>query len=345
MRNFILILSLWLFPLCTFAINISNEIKLFREGQAISTVDSEYVVLDKDVLTFSLEQQNYDVDWKFLMYKSVSPDTLVEVLKSSELSNSFVLDLAGIDWSERFYCFTFENDPNLYYKGIVQISNNGVVEDELCITLNLLPSRLIIENVSFEYVYDWDEDVIFPNGKLAVEIRTGNRGQDEFVAWYSECCIFEQPRAFYYGVPFNINANVEELTMYTDDAVDWGMYMFFRARNQYGYTFSDTIYTTDYITDAAVLARLKEIEKERMSMTGDNISNSDKYGVALENGELLFKGDLDSVLTVDICDVAGKLLRHQNNGNAINLADMSRGCYIARYKTNSGIFIFKFIKL
>ncbi len=346
MRTFVLMALICSTSIYSSAIKISNEI-LRTHDETTTVVNSEHIFIDKDILTFKLEQPNEVVDWKLLLYKTIEPNTFIEVLGSTESCQNFIINLNDIDWNFSPHIFSYLDNPSQYYKGIVQISKNEAVIDSVEIILDLLPAKMIIDNVSFEYKYNWENDAIWPNGYIEIGIKTNTKTSDHYTACYSICELFEPPSWFGNRIPIeNLNLNQEGIFYYSDHDVDWGYFLYFEARNKYGITQSDTICTTDYITDPDVLARLKELENEYHEKTSLPVNEQEcvritKYGNTIEITNIM-----EQITTIKIFDIAGHpVISNMESTHTIDVTFLQNGYYILTCKTETNkIYNLKFIK-
>ena len=333
--------------LSSFAQTISHTVQL-TDGR---TVDTSHIFLENDNGIFFTEPSNIMADWNLKLYTNSEQNQLISILKSDEPSNSFTIDINSIDWNHidstnwmvRPYHFTYDNDSSVYYKGIVHININGIPTDQVEITFNLAPSTPQILDVTFEYEYDWNDDMIFPNGDLYITIQS--QRADIYTALNTTipfCFEFPKMQGFLQMQEFPETNN--GIAIFHSNYADWGEFYTFKTSNHFGTIWcNDTILTTDYITDPDILARIEELKNESESIEEVSKDNEIKFINRLDY--LVVEGDRTTVTCTTIFDMTGRTIITQNNGENLYIKNLQKGCYIVTCQTKQNkSYIFKFVK-
>lgn len=195
-------------------------------------------------------------------------------------------------------------------------------------TFNLAPSKPIIDNICFDYTFDWEADVIYPYGLFTADLISERA--DDYLIRYSHQCLFELPdenKRESFPLHKIIVAEENDTTEFVYDWVDWGSYVTFDARNKYGSVSSDTICSTDYITDPAVLARLEEIRFERSGIN-DIFIEKQPLSFIIDKNVLSINGNVPSVVSILIYDISGRILMTVENTKYVDISQLAKGFYI-----------------
>lgn len=200
--------------------------------------------------------------------------------------------------------------------------------DEICFKWGLLPSKPQLSDVVYTYEYNWDDDMIYPNGDFSLKVSSTDA--DKYWLHWTYSFLFGPP--YYFTSCCIFEAKDNEIIGY--DA-DWGEFVNVTAQNQFGYVHSDTICTTDYITDPDILNRINEIA----GVTGLEEDAEDPL-LSKENDILTFKEPLD----VNVYDISGKQVLYSTNAGTISLAYLNPGIYVITYKLSNKSFPLKYYK-
>lgn len=190
--------------------------------------------------------------------------------------------------------------------------------DERSIQLALLPSRPSINNIQFEYCYDWEYDQIYPNGTLSFEIEANN--SNSFFLHHSESFLPPSDNVFFPFVKeFKVGNNAT-----LSYGADWGEYISVSAGNDFGFVHSDTLYTTDYIRDENVINRINEI----LNSVSNIPAIDDVISFSWDNKIIRFE-------TVprhcSVYSLEGNKVNVACEKGEINLSNMKDGIYILSY--------------
>lgn len=314
--------------------NISPDI-LLSDGQIVNT---SHIFLDKENPTFSLDQSDFVADWQFHLYTSADKSESILISQSESSSNKFTLDFVntltrdGI--TSKLHQFSNGMDNSIYFIGFVQISSDKTILEKIDISLNLLPSKPILSNISYEYKYNWDFDMM-DYGNLSVTV-SSNRTSGKFLAKATvDTFCFEFPTTGrWYGTEFAKNSSSDNSAIFFTDWAEWGTYYWFETYNQYGYAVSDMILTTDYITDPDILNRLEEIKNSRSEQPEIIISNDITFNTSQNTISII--GDKSAISDITICDIQGRVLYTQNSNDDIDISSLNKGLYILLYTDSAG---------
>lgn len=316
--------------------NISPDI-LLSDGQKVNT---SHIFLDEENPTFSLDQSDFVVDWQFFLYTSADKSESILVSQSESSTGKFYIDfetaIIGKDISAKLHQFTNDTDDSIYYIGFIQISTNGNIIEKIEITLNLLPSKVIIEDIryEYEYVYDWEYDMIFPNGNLYVTASAKQADYFNALSTTTPFCFEFPSKGFGLIEPFYKESDDTDTATYHSDFADWGDFYCVWAINKYGFSTSETILTTDYITDPDILNRLEEIKNSHSELPLVRVDDNITFSVA--DNTISIIGDKSAISDITICDIQGRVLYTQNSNDDIDIASLNKGIYILSYTDSAG---------
>lgn len=240
----------------------------------------------------------------------------------------------GFDnWSNamRIYNETLNRD---FFQLRVSFTPKGEEREDVYLKLGLLPSRPIISNVEFTYTYDWKYDIIFPYGNFAFEVYS--ESAKIFQMHISENSLFEQPEFFMFSRIFYAS----DFLMINYEDADWGEYIYLSAGNDFGYTHSEVISTTSYITDEDILKRIEELKENAgiEDVSTDAIAPSYRWN----NSVLTFNTPIE---LAHVYDLSGRLQYTASECETMDLSNLSKGIYIIAYQYNSQIYRTKISKL
>lgn len=240
----------------------------------------------------------------------------------------------GFDnWSDamRIYNKTLNRD---FFQLRVSYTNKDDEREEVYLNLGLLPSRPVISNIEFTYTYDWEYDLIFPNGNFVFDVYS--ESAKIFQMHISENSLFEQPEFFMFSRIFYAS---DFLIINYEDA-DWGEYFYLSAGNDFGYTHSDVISITSYITDVDILRRIEEL-KENAGLE-DTSTDVTAPSCQWKNSILTFDIMVENIY---VYDLNGRLQYTVRKGDTVDLSTIPKGIYIIAYQYNSQIYRTKISKL
>lgn len=234
-------------------------------------------------------------------------------------------------WYEAHY-HDCEDKRHVAYIVRVTFTSESGLEDSIELKIILLPTRPTISVTHYTYTYDWSDDTIFPNCNMGLNLYSENAV--DYILWESESYIFSFPGIFQGGYFYDANPN--EVT-YVEFDPDWGEYLGVEARNRYGSVLGDIIYTTDYIDDPLILARIEEIRKgAAVETVTDKVAS-----FRLDQDRIAFESTIDSAL---IYDISGTLVVESPATASLDISSLSQGIYILSYTVNSTTQQVKFQK-
>lgn len=262
-------------------------------------------------------------DWKIDI---LCKDGKYETLYSCNESQAFTFNIDGIKWNwdmaERIYDTTCNRD--LFSMKLTFISDEGENES-INLSASLLPERPKISNVEFRYTYNWEYDSIWPDGYFSF-ICTA-KGATKFTMHFTKSFLFEPKNLFFCFTEFFEETDTCKIAY---DA-DWGEFICVSAGNQFGWVSSDTILTTDYITDEDILKRIEELKEKAEIKT----VNDDKgIETSWNNGILSFNKEVESVKVIDI---SGRMVKQKLHVRTIDLTNLPQGLYIISYESANNI--------
>lgn len=302
-------------------------------------VNSEYAFLDGDTCSFRTEHANEKYNWAFALFER-EPDALIQVLRTNERTSTFTLHPNLIDWH---YAKRYEvgGDSSVYFKGMVYLLDGQEKKDSLAICFNLLPSTPKIIDASFIYTkYDWEYNDFFPNAEFSIYFRSER----------CDKCLLYTGDPFYFDFPLTHSyfRSVRDISPYrssgiliirTDDA-DWGQFYEMLPGNKYGWgTSNDTLFSTNYIHDPIILARLEELKKEWSSVS----SVPNEYGIRIiyKNSHIEIEGNKSLVQGLSIYNPTGKLMKTQRGNENTDISNLPQGVYIVSCRTTTNQLLTK----
>ena len=349
MKKRVLNLILWLSVLSqTYAQKISSHITL-QNGREVS---KEYAFLENDVCTFHVDDvlTEESAKWAFAVFNGETNSFMIKVWQE-ESSKDFIVSADMVErnvWHSEAKRFEYEGDSSRYFKGCIYLFINEEKKDSMIVLFNLLPSKPKVIDASFTYTrYDWDYDDFYPD-YATFNIIFFSARCTKLIVETGDPFFFEFPhdKRLYFNIKDIVFPSFENyyLTADVDKFADWGQYYRFIAQNDYGNSYvSDTIVTTDYITDPAILARLEEIRQEVSSIS--DISKDEDIHIFSKHDYIEVQGNKFLVSNLTLFDMNGKIVRQQKNGEDMNISDLPKGLYIISCQTKMHQkLIFKVIK-
>lgn len=303
---------------------ISREVTLSNGNQVPA---SHIFTASESPWTFNLLKTNAPGEWTFYVLDKDSGKYEAVVKRSIGAgTKSFKLDPHDIFWRDAAR-FSFKNYD--LFKGRIEFISYYEEVDTFSIYMQLAPSRPVVENTTMTYEYDWEYDCFNDNSKIQFDIIACDF--EELLVHVSGSYYFAvEPDAFViYASSIYPNEGTGSIYSYAENT-DWGTIYRFSARNEFAYSYStDTIFTTDYITDLQVLARLEELKKE----SGVSETEMQEEHVRMLGGNHIY---VPEQFTLEcIADVAGRRYRLQPSGNILDISRLQQGFYIIVYRDSS----------
>lgn len=322
---FLLLLNMLSFCLPAYAAE-SAPFKIVQNGRVC---DSEYI-FSKGEITFIPVEDWRDVKWEVAVLSQNDTYIKVPFHETSEGACVFnPLDLKDVLTDmDALKIYDPELDRDLYELNVV-FTNNGKTSS-IDIRLALLPCRPKIGNVIFKYEYNPEWDALIPNSDFSFDITS--EGATTFIMYifypkyehYAPYCM-----AFYGQDKMRLNYEA-----------DWEEYISVSAGNEFGYVRSDTIFTTDYITDETILRRIEELRKPAGNIS--SVADKEDVTVSIDNNNISFSSAAEMVR---ILNISGRCIFERTSAEILDISGLAKGIYVMSYKgRNSKIHNFKFIK-
>lgn len=290
-------------------------------------IDVNNIITSSAPLTINLVNQESKGFWNISILKD--DDIFEDVSDISATDSTCTIDPNKISWiySKRHFDPILNRD---YFKLNISFCDNNGNKDSILINWALVPSRPVISDIEFRYVYDWATDKIFPNGVFSFIVRS----KDATSYWFnvSNSFLYEPPSYFNWCTEYD--AYDETLIFY--DA-EWGEYIFIEAYNTFGFAVSDMIHTTSYIHDQNILDRIEELRTA--SVENNHIGDPDSF-IQLIDKNIIFPELAESA---SLYNSNGQLVNQWINIDTISTSDIPPGLYIIVCLHNTQIFKKKII--
>lgn len=269
-------------------------------------------------LKFSLTKDTIKGEWSIAILTKGGEYRAVNM---QEVEQGYcVFNPSSISWRDALRIYDSSLNRNLFEIKIKFTSKEGL-EDTKYLKLGLLPSNPEISDITFTYVYNWEKDYIDPNSNFSFVVKLS--GATGFTLNETESYLFSPDNIFFFlSEPYEGN----EITKIKLDA-DWGEYLQIEAYNEFGYSLSDTICTTSYITDESVLKRINEL-KVLADIESSDIDETTPQAT-WDNSTLSFNKRVKSVF---VYNLSGSLIEQGHDLLSLNLAHISRGIYVIVYE-------------
>lgn len=275
-----LMLFLLLFSSSLYAIGDTkiNDKVVLANGD---TVPTNYVFELDDVPKFSLTSKRETAIWNFAVWRDIIFESgslvrhqkILENVYSSLGSDSlFYVPLSSIKYGGNL-CI-YPKDSIRVFKGVIFARFWNGITDSVEVELNFLPDIPRMHDVSLTYEYDWYWDC-FNEGNMeftAVSKRAKKFGAKLWIPYRNSYDIPEENGEYMLFVEggdgmeclkvIDRDSHVIKLT-----DCDWGQAYKIYASNDFGTTFNneDVLFTTNYIRDPLVLARIDSLRKAETS--------------------------------------------------------------------------------
>ena len=277
-------------------------------------------------ITILLNDKNMDGSWKLEIKSRYGYYRDIDCLEAHQ--GYCVIEPVNFEWNEAYRDFEPETNRD-YFDFKLTFSDNAGNEDEVLFKWGLLPSRPVLSDVEFTYQYDWNDDMIFPNGYFSFAVESKN--SDRYWLNITDSFLFGPP--FFFIVCFTFDSSSHDRIGY--DA-EWGEFVDVGAQNKFGFVHSDTLlFTTDYITDREVLDRIQSI-RDNTHVEAINANPTLDW----DNEKISFGRNM----MVDLFDLSGNLILSEKNTSLIFLTDLPKGIYIVIYRDDQNIYKSKIFK-
>lgn len=273
------------------------------------------VLQRNDTLTF---MSNGKKQGTWSAYVLLHTDTGEEVYtKFLEENNSSTFEVYAnhntVNWKKSVRIEDMTNG-HTYFKGIV-VFRDETECDTVNIKFDLVPTRPVIEKVTFTYDYFDYEWGYYENAIYNINISS-----EGWQTMYS----YETPPYEGFNEKF-LHSYICEMDTLDNDmyAVEqyhtWEQRIFFVAYNEYGSSiYSDTISTVDYIDDSKVLEYIYE------TTLVENATIQDSFDFTIKDGVLFMDGEVRSC---SVCTLDGRKVRQEDNVRFMDLRTLDKGTY------------------
>lgn len=298
--------------------------------QSGNTMDISEPVMSQEPIKISLANPSMQGTWivENLNYYG----EYETVMTSTNTGDALRIDPENIDW-RRPYRDEISPRHRAYVLRISFYTDDNSC-DSVDIRWVLLPDKPEISIVSFIFEYNWEEDCIWPDGILGINVNSAK--MESCCLWASEAFLFEPPKIFKCGFPYEVDSSD---STYLEYDAEWGEYIAIEAINKYGTIYGDKICTTDYIDDPDVLARIEEIRLEQSvgSVSSETTSPSFKF----HDNAIHFMTTPKNTL---IYDMSGRIVYSGFGETRIDMSDVPSGLYILSYHTEINLYQTKFLR-
>ena len=279
-------------------------------------------------LKISLNDKTVDGQWRVSVLSR--GNVYVAIPFTIPRKGECVINPQDASWRSAMRKYDAELDRDLF-EIEVRFYADDTFSECRTVRLALLPARPKMENVSFTYVYDWEWDDIYPNGDFSFTVVSP--GASSF--WFSCTDSFQfYPSFFSWGKDYEGHDRVD----ISYDA-DWGEFIYITAINEFGSARSDTICTTNYITDTDILKRIEFLKQAAHVST---VEDDTAVNVVIKPEYIEF----DSLVkNASIYNIAGQSILDAHDIESIPIYGIPSGLYILVYEDqHMNIYNLKFIK-
>ncbi len=276
--------------------------------------------------------------WSFYLSTENGDYKVWETSERTSTWNFKVDDIPFRDIADKAI-YRIENDSSLYWKGFVGISNtpNGKLLDRYPITLNLLPASPCISDIELLYEgYDWEHDyLINPKFRFLVT----SKRMEKCLVGHTDPMLLPGDFFFFLYIIIYSEKEGDSISIEENEVIQWNEYLKIVAQNDFGSAvFGDTLCTTNYIKDEAILQRIKQMETSISDVKSDD-------DMICWDGHFLTFDQASQIRRIIIYDGDGKTNKTYTSQSSIDLSAMPSKMYlVACYLKNGKIITKKIIK-
>ena len=279
----------------------------------------EITTLQEMPITFNLVDKNATGVWKFYISTRNNGFELRKEISVMPNNTSFTLAPESINWE---YVYYYRYDEYILYLCKIEFNEATGASDEIYFKLRLTPTRPIITDIEFNYIFDWETDDIYPNGEIAFTIESEDATMIRLLSsdFYNHS--LPEPMIFQWSVDYDYDKETNNVI--TTTLVDWGTYFLPVARNDFGEIYcNDTIFTTDLITDPEILARINSYKDPASTKMNhmEQVHYVDRNHIYIPKA---FK-------PLVIVDITGRRHHLECINNIIDISLLPKGIYIISY--------------
>lgn len=317
---------------------ISDNVKLI-DGRI---VDFNHIYTVDDSPTFRTVDEE-SANWELSIETPEGWKTILTELQSGSIT---IDDFFSIFPQEKMR--VYEEGDYGYFKLKINADSDSE-SDSRILYYNCIPSRPIISNVEIHGNYNWEYDDYDLGSYMTFRLYS-ERAEILHVLLESKNCHLTKPSNYFIDivnigyikdpivgtggitiVPHSNSSNWYDVTVKSQ--IQWGQMFSLMTLNEYGESLSiDDMFTTDYITDPAVLARIDEMYRQ----AGVDSPNTSAPQMVIGNGNISFNDSENLIQEVSIFSISGMLLYQQSGNRDISTSDFPAGAYIINYITKQG---------
>ncbi|MBD5299247.1 MAG: T9SS type A sorting domain-containing protein [Bacteroides sp.] len=295
---------------------------LVQNGENVSSDD---LITSVAPLQFSLVDKTQEGVWSVSFLEQ---DGFYVYERYVNKSGNCIIDVTEFD----FWRVKKEYNPDIQRNTSqmrVRFTCENGNSDYIDVSLALAPTRPVITNIKFDYVYDWDSDSIWPNGWLSFDIYSQDANKyylhsalDQYYFEYNDDILFL----------FTTEYKAEEGITHIVYQTDWGEFIIVTASNRYGYTTGDMLFTTSFIEDQNVLNRIEELRLQ--AETPSVIEDKEDTGIKISGNTIQCD---EGIHHLTIYDLNGRIVRSEESPIVISLSDINKGIYVVTYQYKESI--------
>lgn len=291
------------------------------EGKNIDSI-----MISPNSLLFTLSDKNATGHW--YTYVIAKDGTLMDV-ECEDMNDSCLFIPGRIRrlpiWYDAMREYDETHEREVFFLRIKFESETGEV-DVRDVRMALLPTKPKFTNIRFDYEFDWEDISIWPNGLFSFDVIS--EGAEEYITLLLSGSYLFSPEYFFREVRyFDIISNSSINTLSYD--AEWGEYIYLFTHNYFGSTKSDTICTTDYIYDKAVVERINSLRQEA---SVSDVCLDENNDFTIKNREISFNFVVNEICLYDINSL---LVKKELFTDILDISDIASGVYILFYITNN----------
>lgn len=346
--------------LLTSGLSYSKDIisRTYLAGGQVKQV-SEAIEMANE-LTFELIDENYVGKWDVFYlgydgeYHSIfdakdspkRPETECHTFNFMRFCNfRYEMDIP----SDAAKIYTDDKAPLSYFIKVtceLSSSNNDVNEfDSIFLRLGLpskKPEKPEILGMKYEnIIYDWELDCML-DSEFYVDLRCEDAAVCSIMSNCRSC--FENSEDVFLDIIETIHLDCNYNAHYRFEGADWGTIMEFYGYNELGVGEpSDRYFTTDYIDDPEVLARIEEMKNIKNGLQDiKQVKIPISESISINEGYIYCTGEVSSL---ELFDLNGSLLETQYGAGLIRTDHLPHGVYIINYTESNGRIIHRKVSL
>lgn len=306
---------------------------------------SETILTSDSPITFSTYIPIHGGSWKIkaLDTNGIWIDISYAAFETND--NCLVFYPSKVDWKlcKHEYCTEINRDY-FYCKAIVKTDYSA---DELYFNLAILPGKPILEDISLNAIYNWSPpDPYYPD-ESTLEFKTKYDNTDRlyirfaYKAWPNAYHSSEKPTYFQYIHEIrDVSNDRTGIALFSFDDIDWGECFNVLAANKYGTASSDTLNTSDYVTDPDLIKYITDYWEQQSNIVE---FESSENNIIIDDNMIYCPQNIEELT---IYTHSGLTICHHLNPETIDLSHLIKGVYVITYRTSSNLTkTLKYLKL